>query len=149
MLAVCSRVEPAGNGSISTIHPICSGSCSLQPCYIHCKQISLGMFVQILFLSVKRPFYCNFSRNQAKYDSIWLNSSFYSLIPYVPLRGTPWLIFCPASLSSTSCTSVQRLTHSSPSGKSTSAQSKVSFIVFHVYIETTVQPSHVKNSDFM
>lgn len=80
---------------------------------------------------------------------IWLNSSFYSLISYVPLRGIPWLIFCPASLSSTSCTSVQRLTHSSPSGKSTRAQSKGSFIVFHVSIETTVQTSHEKNNDFM
>lgn len=139
MVLVCSRVKPAGNGSIPTIHPICSGSCSLQLCYIHCKQISLGMFVQI------SPFYCNFSRNRPKYDCMWLNCSFYSLIPYMPLRGIPWLILCPASLSSTSCTSVQRLAHNRPSGKSIRAQSKVSFIVFHMYIETTVQTSHVNN----
>lgn len=47
---VCSRVKPAGNGSVPTVHAICGGSCSLHSGYVHCKQNSLGTFIQALLL---------------------------------------------------------------------------------------------------
>ncbi len=50
--------------------------------------------------------------------------SCFSLILYMPLPVTRWLKLCPAWPTSTSYTSVQRVTHNRPSGKSIRAQSK-------------------------
>lgn len=65
-----------------------------------------------------------------KYDPAQLFLSHGSPIPCTPSRVTPWPTFCPVSPTSTSSTSMWRLTHSRPSGKIIRPQSKVSFSCF-------------------
>lgn len=112
LVLVHRRVEPAGSRRDAALSAVPPGRRRLQPGFLHRQQAPLGTFV--LLLGCQRWSWSLSGSTDVAFV-------FDSQISYAPLWAIRWLTSAPASLPSTSCTSVLGPSPIRPSGRSTAA----------------------------